>query len=149
MQSIKKDNDAQQSTPEQQHDPSFEHLRQEPLQLLVRVLAARLHETFGVIPTPRPLTSAIEQTLTPELACARILLLLGAAFASYKTTQPPDLGTLGVTFTNIAHDTLQQGYVETRQLLGNLAMLEGTVVDDIDKTIDLIDHALAGIPAPR
>ena len=146
---VKKDGDAQQSTPEQD-DPSFEHLRQEPLQLLVRVLAARLHQTFGVTPAPRPLTSAIEQTLTPELACARILLLLNAAFANYKTAQPnQDQRELGVIFINIANDALQQGYAETRQLLGNLAMLEGTVVKDIDKTIALIDHALPDISAQR
>ena len=147
---VKKDGDARQSTPEQQHDPSFEHLRQEPLQLLVRVLAARLQQTFGVTPAPRPLTSAIEQTLTPELACARILLLLNAAFANYKTAQPnQDQRELGVIFINVAHDTLQQGYAETRQLLGNLAMLEGIVVKDIDKTIALIDHALPDISAQR
>lgn len=148
VQPVKKDHDAQQSTPEQQSDPSFEHLRQEPLQLLVRALTARLQQTFGALPTSRPLTSAIEQTLTPELACARMLPLLGAAFANYQTAQPnQDQKGLGVAFISIAHDTLQQGYAETRQLLGNLAMLEGSVVHDIDKAVDLINHALPGIAA--
>ena len=146
VQSVKKDADPQQSTPEQQQAPSFEHLRQEPLQLLLRAVTARLQEAFGVAPAPRPVTPAIEQPLTPELACARILILLGAAFERYQATfSNPDIATARATFLKTADDALHQGYAETRQLLRNLALLEGEVIHDIDTAISLIQQALPSI----
>ena len=143
VQSVKKDADPQQSTPEQQQAPSFEHLRQEPLQLLLRAVSARLQEAFGVTPVPHPVTSVIEQALTPELACARILILLGAAFERYQATfSNLDIATARATFLKTAGDALHQGYAETRQLLRNLAMLEGGVIYEIDTAISLIQQAL-------
>lgn len=144
VQPVKKDADPQQSTPEQQQTPSFEHLRQEPLQLLLRAVTARLQEAFGVTPAARPVTSAIEQPLTPELTCARILILLGAAFERHQATfSNLDSATAKATFLKTAGDALHQGYDETCQLLRNLAMLEGGVLHDIDTTISLTQQALS------
>lgn len=147
VQSVKKDSDSQQSTPEQQHAPSFEHLRQEPLQLLLRAVTTRLHETFGITPAARPVSPVIEQKLTPELASARILILLNWAFENYKTAQShPDFAALSVMFLKTANDALEQCYAETRLLLGNLGMLEGAVAHEIDTAINLIQKALPRIP---
>ncbi|MBI3774631.1 MAG: hypothetical protein HY273_03600, partial [Gammaproteobacteria bacterium] len=77
---IKKDEDSKQSTPEQNEAPSFEHLRQEPLHLLLRAINSRLMQTFGANNPSRHLAPAVVQTLTPDLAAARVLLSLGAAF---------------------------------------------------------------------
>lgn len=147
VQPVKKDADPQQSTPEQQQTPSFEHLRQEPLHLLLRAVTARLQEAFGAAPAPHPVTPALEQPLTPELTCARILILLGTAFERYQATFPNlDSATAKTTFLKTAGDALHQGYDETCQLLRNLAMLEGGVLHDIDTTISLIQQALSTFP---
>ena len=147
LQPVKKDDDARQSTPDQQPAPSFEHLRQEPLQLLLRAVTTRLQESFSIPPATGPVSPVIEQNLTPELASARISILLNVAFENYKTAQShPDFAALSVMFLKTANDALDQSYAETRLLLGNLGMLAGVVALEIDTAINLIQKALPRIP---
>lgn len=141
---IKKDQDQKQSRPEQNEAPSFEHLRQEPLQLLLRAINARLTETFGAGTPPRHPAPAVEQTSAPEVVSARVLLLLNAAFARLKTEHAQtDADTLRVTFQHTAGEILHDSDTETRDVLRNLNLLDAAIAARIDKTVTLIEAALA------
>lgn len=138
---VKKDGDSKQSTPEA---PSFEHLRQEPLHLLLRAINARLMQTFGATSAPRSWVPTLEQALTPEAVSARVLVLLGTAFERFKI-QDANTGpkALLATFLRMANEILNQADHEAREVLSNLNLLDDTVAAGIDKAVALIHAALA------
>lgn len=142
--SIKKDEDSKQSTPEQNEEPSFEHLRQEPLHLLLRAINARLMQTFGANHPARHFGPTVDQTLTPDSVCARVLLLLGATYARFKSQNvETDAATLLAAFQHTASEILHDSNLETHEVLRNLNLLDSAVTTLIDKTVTLIEAALA------
>jgi len=143
VQPVKKDEDSKQSTPEQLEEPSFEHLRQEPLHLLLRAINARLTQAFGATGAARGFTPAIQQTFTPEGVSARVLVLLATAFELFKA-QHADTGLDAVLdiFRHTASELLRQSDNETRDVLRNLNLLDDAVAAQIEKAVTSIQTAL-------
>lgn len=144
VQAVKNDQDSKQSKPELPEAPSFEHLRQQPLHLLLRVINARLTQTFGVThaPAPRNFMPDIEQALTPEGVSARVLSVVSTALERFKT-QDINAEILLATFLRLASESLNQAAEESRGVLNNLNLLDDPAAAQIDKTITLIHTALA------
>jgi hypothetical protein len=141
---VKKDEDAKQSTPEQTEAPSFEHLRQEPLQLLLRAINARLLQSFGATNATRSFAPAVEQALTPEAVSARVLVSLGAAFERFKIQHTDtDPETVLAMFQHLAGELLQQSADESGDVLRNLNLLDSAVTSRIEKAVTLIQTALS------
>ncbi len=129
--------------PPRQEPPSFAHLREDPLQLLLRAISARLGEVFTFTHPPRVLAFDSDSTLTPEATTARILRLVAAARDHYDA-QPADSGlrmTVG-TLRAIATAAVRRGFDETRDVLGNLGMLDGAIIAALNKTLTLVLKAL-------
>ncbi len=142
-QPINKDQDQKQSTPEQAESPSFEHLRQAPLDLLLRAINVRLTQTFGTTSVARNSPPVVEPALTPEIVSARVMVLLGAAFERFKVQHAAaDSETLLTQFLHTADEALHQADDEARAVLKNLNVLDAAVVAVIDKTSTLIQTAL-------
>ncbi len=147
VQPIGKDQNEKKSTPEEL-EPLFEHLRHEPLQLLLRAVSARLTQTFGAAGAVRHIAPAVEQALTPEVVCGRILVLLGAAFEGFKLQRTDsEIATVLAAFLPLANDALQQGGIEAREVLNNLNMLDASAAAEIDNAVALSHTALAHFPS--
>jgi hypothetical protein len=131
--------------PQRQEPPSFAHLRQDPLQLLLRAISARLGEVFTFTHPSRALAIETDEALTPETTTARVLRLIAAAREHYDA-QPADSGLRmsaeALRATAVA--AVRRGYEETRDVLGNLGMLDAVVAAAIDKTLSLLLTALEG-----
>jgi hypothetical protein len=129
--------------PQRQEPPSFAHLRQDPLQLLLRAISARLGEVFTFTHPPRVLAIDSEERLTPEATTARVLRLIAAARDHYDA-QPADSGLRMSpdALRAIAASAVRRGYDETRDVLGNLGMLDAVVAAALDRTLELLQAAL-------
>jgi len=144
VQAVKKDGDSKQSKPEAQPAPSFDHLRQEPLQLLLRAITARLTQTFGTTSAPRIFTPAGEPTLTPDMLSARVFMLLGPSFERFKPQHPDtDPELVLETFLYMANEALHQADAEARAVLHNLNVLDQPVTTVIDSAVAQIHTAFA------
>ncbi len=141
VQAVKPESDSRQAP--HQEPPSFNHLHQDPLQLLLRAITARLGEVFTLPPLPRALPLEQEQALTPEVTTARVLRLVAAARDHYNA-QPEENGMqLSIDALRAMADTaIQRGFDETRDVLRNLGMLDAPVAAAIDRSQALIATAL-------
>lgn len=140
VQAVKKEVDTHQ-TPHQE-PPSFEHLHQDPLHLLLRAITARLGEVF-TFTHPRALPHEHDQPLTPETTAARVLRLVGVARDHYNAQLPENgmrLSTESLRAT--AGAAIRRGCDETRDVLRNLGLLDGSVTAAIEKTQLLALNAL-------
>ena len=143
VQPVKKDEDAKQSKPELQEAPSFDHLRQDPLQLLLRAINARLTQTYGTTSAPRHFTSEVEQTLAPEIVSARVMVLFGTAFQRLKVQHADNNHeTVLAAFLHTASAILLESDIEAREVLRNLNILNASVAAEIDNAVALIQAAL-------
>ena len=141
---IKKDGDSKQSTPEPPETVSFEHLRREPLHLLLRAISTRLAQMFGAVPASRSFIPTVDPALTPEIVSARVLILVGAAFGQFKTQNTPtDAVTLLTEFLPLATNAVQDAEREAREVLRNLNLLDDCGTADINKAVMLTHAALA------
>ena len=143
---VNKDQNEKKSKPEEP-EPLFEHLRHEPLQLLLRAVSARLTQTFGAADATHHITPAVEQALTPEAVSGRILVLLAAAFAGFKLQRTErETETVLAAFLPLANEALQHGGNEAREVLNNLNMLDAAAAEGIDKAVALSQSALVHFP---
>jgi len=143
VQPVKKDEDEKQSIPEPQEAPSFDHLRHDPLQLLLRAINTRLTQTYGSTNASRHPASAVEQKFTPEIVSARVAVIYGTAFQRLKTQLvDSDHETLLGTFLHSANIILLESDHETREVLRNLNLLDASVATQIEQAISLIQAAL-------
>lgn len=143
-QPVNKDSDAKQSRPEHQEEQPFEHLRQEPLQLLLRAVGARLMQTFGISSMPPNMAFAIGQVLSPETVSARMLVLFSTAFEHFKIQHADDDAAAALAmFKPLAGEVLQQSSDETREVLSNLHLHDDSTAAVINKAVALAQSALA------
>ena len=141
---VKKDDDSKQSKPEPPEVPSFEHLRREPLHLLLRAISTRLAQMFGAVPASRSFIPSVDPALTPHIVSARVLILVGAAFSQFKNQHAPtDAVTLLTTFLPLATNAVQDAEREAREVLRNLNVLDDRGTAEIDKAVVLTHAALA------
>jgi hypothetical protein len=133
VQPVKKDADSG-SPPQQQDDePSFSHLREEPLQLLLRAITARLNEYVPVITTPSPVVLSVPQALTPAVTAARIVAMVAMAFERFRMQQNASLET----YRGHVDAALEDGLRETKQVLTNLNLFDAQLAQQLDRTLEL------------
>lgn len=143
VQAVKKEDESRRYRPPLHDTQNFDHLHDDPLQLLVRAVGARLADVFAVTSAARPLPAGLENSLTPEVAAARILRMLATARDFYRA-QPGDSGSRLTpdAFRATADTAISRGVGETHDVLRNLGMLDPTVAAAIDRAHELIRQAL-------
>jgi hypothetical protein len=137
VQPVKKDAGSGGPPQQQNAEPSFSHLREEPLQLLLRAITARLNEYVPVITTPSPVVLSVPQALTPAVTAARIVAMVAMAFERFRMQQNAPEAHLLETYRGHVDVALEDGLREAKQVLTNLNLLDAQLAQQLDRTLEL------------
>ena len=121
-------------------------LTDSPLGLVLKSALEGINEALQESLGDNAIQNAYDSGLdvTPEATADRIVSLSTAFLPQYQQ-QHPELSDdeARIAFTDIISGGVETGFSEARDILSGLAVLDGDIASNIDKTYDLVQEKLA------
>lgn len=115
------------------------------LQLVYQAAVAQINEQLEVEFGPNALDYAVQADVdvSPDVTAAKIISL-STGFLEAFTAQHPDENEDFVlqNFMDSIRDGIDQGFAEARDILESLAVLQGSIIEDVDETFLLVQDGL-------
>ena len=116
-----------------------------PLALTLRAIIDELNTVLEPELGPNAIDAAAESGLdvSPDATAERIVNLSTAFFPAFQDSNPDESGDEVLThFLDVIRSGIDQGFAEARDILEGLAVLEGTIASNIDRTYELVQEKL-------